>query len=180
MSRIGKQPIAVLDGVKVAINGRTITAEGPRGKLELEHRPEISLEYDDEKRLIHVKRATDDRIARALHGLTRSLVNNMVTGVKEGYEKRLEIVGVGYGGTVQGNQLQLRVGFANEIKKIIPQGLDVTCPDQNHVVIKGCDKQKVGQFAAEVRAVRKPEPYKGKGIRYDGEYVKIKPGKTAT
>jgi large subunit ribosomal protein L6 len=180
MSRIGKQPIIVLDGVKVAINGQTITAEGPRGKLELEHRSEVSLEYDDEKKLIHVKRATDDRIARALHGLTRSLVNNMVTGVKEGYEKRLEIVGVGYGGTVQGNQLQLRVGFANEIKKVIPQGLEVTCPDQNHVVIKGCDKQKVGQFAAEVRSVRKPEPYKGKGIRYDGEYVKIKPGKAAS
>lgn len=180
MSRIGKQPIAVLDGVKVAISGQTITAEGPKGKLELEHRSEISLEYDEEKKLIHVKRTRDDRVARALHGLTRSLVNNMVLGVKEGYEKRLEIVGVGYGGTVQGNQLQLRVGFANEIKKLIPQGLDVTCPDQNHVVIKGCDKQKVGQFAAEVRAVRKPEPYKGKGIRYDGEYVKIKPGKAAT
>ena len=180
MSRIGKQPIAILDGVKVAISGRTITAEGPQGKLELEHRPEITVEHDEEAKVLRVNRASDERTSRALHGLTRSLINNMVIGVKEGYEKRLEIVGVGYGGTVQGNKLNLRVGFANEINKIIPQGLDVTCPDQNHVVIKGCDKQKVGQFAAEVRAVRKPEPYKGKGIRYDGEYVKIKPGKAAT
>ena len=104
----------------------------------------------------------------------------MVTGVNEGYEKRLEIVGVGYLAAVQDDQLQLRVGFANEIKKVIPAGLNVTCPDQNHVVVQGCDKQQVGQFAAEVRAVRKPEPYKGKGVRYQGEHVKIKPGKAAT
>lgn len=179
MSRIGKQPVPVLDGVKVSIDGCTITTEGPQGKLQFEHRPEISLELDEENKQILVSRGSDERMSRALHGLTRSLINNMVLGVKEGYEKRLEIVGVGYGGTVQGTQLALRVGFANEIKKAIPSGLDVTCPDQNHVVIKGCDKQQVGQFAAEVRAVRKPEPYKGKGIRYDGEYVKIKPGKTA-
>jgi large subunit ribosomal protein L6 len=179
MSRIGKQPVPVLDGVKVSIDGRTITTEGPQGKLQFEHRPEISLEIDEENKQILVSRSNDERMSRALHGLTRSLIHNMVVGVKEGYEKRLEIVGVGYGGTVQENQLALRVGFANEIKKAIPTGLDVTCPDQNHVVIKGCDKQQVGQFAAEVRAVRKPEPYKGKGIRYDGEYVKIKPGKTA-
>ena len=179
MSRIGKQPIPVLDGVKVSINGCTVTTEGPQGKLQFEHRPEISVEVDEENKQVLVSRSNDERTSRALHGLTRSLINNMVIGVKEGYEKRLEIVGVGYGGNVQGNQLALRVGFANEIKKVIPTGLDVTCPDQNHVVIKGCDKQQVGQFAAEVRAVRKPEPYKGKGIRYDGEYVKIKPGKAA-
>jgi len=179
MSRIGKQPIPVLDGVKVSINGCTITTEGPQGKLQFEHRPELRVELDEENKQILVTRESDERTSRALHGLTRSLINNMVVGVKEGYEKRLEIVGVGYGGNVQGNQLALRVGFANEIKKTIPSGLDVTCPDQNHVVVKGCDKQQVGQFAAEVRAVRKPEPYKGKGIRYDGEYVKIKPGKAA-
>ena len=179
MSRIGKQPVPVLDGVKVSIDGSTITTEGPQGKLQFEHRPEISLEMDEENKHILVSRDNDERMSRALHGLTRSLIHNMVVGVKEGYEKRLEIVGVGYGGNVQGNQLALRVGFANEIKKAIPAGLDVTCPDQNHVIIKGCDKQQVGQFAAEVRAVRKPEPYKGKGIRYDGEYVKIKPGKAA-
>ena len=180
MSRIGKQPVPVLDGVKVSIDGSTITTEGPQGKLQFEHRPEISLELDEENKQILVTRGNDERMSRALHGLTRSLINNMVVGVKEGYEKRLEIVGVGYGGTVQGNELALRVGFANEIKKAIPSALDVTCPDQNHVVIKGCDKQKVGQFAAEVRAVRKPEPYKGKGVRVVGEYVRRKEGKKAT
>ena len=136
--------------------------------------------YDSESKEIVVSRSNDDRHSRAFHGLTRALLANMVYGVKEGYEKRLEIVGVGYVGQVQGDTLSLRVGLANELKKKIPVGLDVTCPDQNHVVVQGCDKQLVGQFAAEVRALRKPEPYKGKGIRYEGEYVKIKPGKAAT
>ena len=104
----------------------------------------------------------------------------MVIGVKEGYEKKLELQGVGYVASIQGNQLSLRVGFANELKQTIPAGLEVTCPDQTHIDVKGCDKQLVGQFAAEVRSLRKPEPYKGKGIRYVGEYVKIKPGKAAT
>ena len=104
----------------------------------------------------------------------------MVTGVKDGFEKKLEIVGVGYLAAIKGDELQLRVGYANEIHKQIPAGLTVTCPDQNHVVVQGCDKQLVGQFAAEVRSARPPEPYKGKGVRYDGEYVKIKPGKAAT
>ena len=104
----------------------------------------------------------------------------MVVGVTQGYEKKLEVVGVGYLAAIQGDTLSLRVGFANEIQKKVPSGLNVTCPDQNHIVVQGCDKQLVGQFAAEVRAVRKPEPYKGKGVRYDGEHVKIKPGKAAT
>ena len=127
-----------------------------------------------------VSREGDGREARAFHGLTRALIQNMVTGVGKKYEKKLQIVGVGYLAAVQGNELSLRVGFANEVKKKIPTGLDVTCPSQTLVVVQGCDKQLVGQFAAEVRAVRKPEPCKGKGIRYDGEYVKIKPGKAAT
>ena len=180
MSRIGKKPIPVLDGVKVQVNGCDISVEGPKGSLTWTCRPEIDVQLDDEGKSVVVARRGDDRPSRALHGLTRSLINNMIVGVKDGYEKRLEIVGVGYVGAVQGNVLQLRVGFANEIHKTIPEGLDVNCPDQNHVVVKGCDKQQVGQFAAEVRAVRKPEPYKGKGIRYQGEHVKIKPGKTAT
>jgi large subunit ribosomal protein L6 len=104
----------------------------------------------------------------------------MIIGVKNGYEKRLEIIGVGYLAAIQGSTLQLRVGYANEVQKRIPEGLQVTCPDQTHVVIRGCDKQQVGEFAAEVRSIRKPEPYKGKGVRYQGEYVKIKPGKSAT
>jgi large subunit ribosomal protein L6 len=128
---------------------------------------------------LKVSRSGDDKGSRAFHGLTRALVSNMILGVKEGYEKKLELQGVGYVCNIKGKTLSLRVGLANELKKEIPEGLDVTCPDQTHVDVKGCDKQKVGQFAAEVRALRKPEPYKGKGIRYVGEFVKIKPGKSA-
>jgi large subunit ribosomal protein L6 len=180
MSRIGNKPIEILDGVKVSVDGRQVSVEGPKGKLHWEHRPEVSVEVDADGKQVAVKRSRDDRASRALHGLTRSLINNMVFGVKEGYEKRLEIVGVGYVAAVQGKELQLRVGYANEVKKAIPDGLEVTCPDQTHVVVRGCDKQQVGEFAAEVRAIRKPEPYKGKGIRYEGEHIKLKPGKAAT
>ncbi|MBC8351761.1 MAG: 50S ribosomal protein L6 [Planctomycetes bacterium] len=180
MSRIGKKPVSIVDGVKVAIQDRVVTVEGPLGKLQYEHRPEIAIAVDEGAKELSVSRESDDREVRAYHGLTRSLINNMIIGVKDGYEKRLEIVGVGYVGSLQGDTLSLRVGFANEIKKKVPSGLDVSCPDQTHVVVKGCDKQMVGQFAAEVRACRKPEPYKGKGIRYQGEHVKIKPGKSAT
>ncbi len=180
MSRIGKKPVPVLDGVKVTIDGSTVTVEGPKGSLQYTHRPEVQVQLDDDAKQLAVVCVSDASEARAFHGLTRALLNNMVIGVKDCYEKRLEVVGVGYLAAVQGNELQLRVGFANEIRKTIPKNLDVTCPDQTHVVVRGCDKQQVGEFAAEVRAVRKPEPYKGKGIRYQGEYVKIKPGKTAT
>ena len=179
MSRIGKKPVEIPAGIQVAVSDRVVSVEGPQGKLQLEHRPEVSVQVDEESKQVIVTRIDDERESRAFHGLTRSLVQNMVTGVKEGYEKRLEIVGVGYLGQVSGDSLSLRVGFANEIQKKIPAGLDVSCPDQTHIVVKGCDKQQVGQFAAEVRAIRKPEPYKGKGIRYEGEQVKIKPGKAA-
>ena len=179
MSRIGKKPIPVLDGVQVKVDGRKVHVEGPKGKLEWEHRTELSVELSDDGKDVVVKRNNEDRASRAFHGLTRSLINNMIFGVKEGYEKRLEVVGVGYICSVNNGVLQLRVGLANELKKPIPQGLNVTCPDQTHIVVQGCDKQQVGQFAAEVRALRKPEPYKGKGIRYQGEAVKIKPGKAA-
>lgn len=180
MSRIGKKPIEIPAGVKVNIAGRTVNVEGPLGKLSYEHRSEVSASVSEDGKSVQVERNRDDAEGRKYHGLTRSLIQNMVIGVKDGYEKRLEVVGVGYVVSLQGDTLSLRVGFANEIKKKIPTGLDVSCPDQTHVVVKGCDKQKVGQFAAEVRAVRKPEPYKGKGVRYQGEHVKIKPGKTAT
>jgi large subunit ribosomal protein L6 len=180
MSRIGKKPVSIADGVKVAVQDRLITVEGPLGKLQYEHRPEVTVAVDEAAKQVSVGRESDEREVRAYHGLTRSLINNMILGVKTGYEKRLEIIGVGYVGSLQGDTLSLRVGYANEIKKKVPAGLKVTLPDQTHVVVKGCDKQMVGQFAAEVRAVRKPEPYKGKGIRYQGEYVKIKPGKSAT
>ena len=180
MSRIGKQPVVVPSGVKVAVTGNTIAVEGPKGKLDWTFRSEVSVAFDEAAKQIVVSRDTDGRQSRALHGLTRALIHNMVVGVSEGYEKRLEIVGVGYVGAVQHGQLELRVGFANEVKKPIPAGLDVSCPDTTHVVVKGTNKQQVGQFAAEVRAVRKPEPYKGKGIRYEGEVVRRKQGKAVT
>ena len=180
MSRIGNQPIPVLDGVKIAIDGRKVKVEGPKGKLEWEHRPEVSIKLDDEKKQLVVARANDERESRAFHGLTRAIVNNMIFGVKNGYEKRLEIIGVGYQAALKGKQINLRVGYANELVRDIPAGLTVTVPDATHIVIQGCDKQVVGQFAAELRSLRKPEPYKGKGVRYQGEYVKIKPGKAAT
>jgi large subunit ribosomal protein L6 len=180
MSRIGKQPVAVPSGVKIGLSGQEISVEGPLGKLSIELRPEIAAKYEEGTKQVIISRADDSRQARALHGLSRALVQNMVVGVTKGYEKKLEIVGVGYLAAIQKGVLQLRVGFANEIQKPIPAGLTVTCPDQTHVVIKGSDKQMVGQFAAEVRAVRKPEPYKGKGVRYDGEIVRRKAGKAMT
>lgn len=179
MSRIGKKPVAIPSGVKVNASDREITVEGKLGKLVWTHRPEVDVVVDDEANTVVVTRKSEEREYRALHGLTRALIQNMVVGVTEGYEKRLEIQGVGYLAAIQGDILQLRVGFANEIQKLIPAGLDVTCPDQTHIVIKGTDKQKVSQFAAEVRAVRKPEPYKGKGIHYEGEQIRRKAGKTA-
>jgi len=178
MSRIGKKPVKILDGVTVKVDGNTVNVEGPKGKLSFDARPEVAVSVDEGN--VVIERKSDTRDARAFHGLTRSLINNMVEGVKQGYEKKLEVVGVGYVAQIQGNVLSLRVGYANEIKKNIPSDLDVSCPDQTHINVSGCDKQKVGQFAAEVRAARTPEPYNGKGVRYLGEYVKIKPGKSAT
>ena len=177
MSRIGKKPVPIIDGVKVTVTDGLINVEGPKGKLSYQHRPEVVVEVADNE--VTVSRSRDDKNSRSFHGLTRALVNNMIIGVKEGYEKKLELQGVGYVCQIKGKELSLRVGLANELTKEIPAGLDVSCPDQTHIDVKGCDKQQVGQFAAEVRALRKPEPYKGKGIRYVGEHVKIKPGKSA-
>ena len=177
MSRIGKKPVQVPAGVKIQIADRTITVEGKLGKLQWEHRPEIAVAYDDQTKIITVSRHDDERQSRALHGLTRALLVNMIVGVTQGYEKRLEIQGVGYLAAVLGQVLQLRVGLANELQVPIPEGIKVGVPDQQHIVITGIDKQKVGHFAASVRAMRKPEPYKGKGIRYLGEPVRRKQGK---
>jgi len=179
MSRLGKKPIPVPEKVKVSIDGKTIHVDGPLGKLSYTANPEVTLEFNEEEKAVVVARKNDSRDAKAYHGLTRALVANMVVGVDQGYEKRLEVVGVGYLAAIAGDTLQLRVGYANEIHKKIPKDLDVKCPDQTHIVVKGIDKQRVGQFAAEVRASRKPEPYKGKGVRYQGEYIKLKPGKAA-
>jgi large subunit ribosomal protein L6 len=180
MSRIGKKPIPIPDGVQVKIEGNHVSIAGKLGKLERAFRPETPVALSKDGKLVVVSRINESRQVRAYHGLTRALIKGMIDGVTQGFEKKLEIVGVGYLAAVQGTCLQLRVGFANEVQKPIPQGLEVSCPDQTHIVVKGCDKQLVGQFAAEVRATRKPEAYKGKGIRYDGEYVKIKPVKAAT
>jgi large subunit ribosomal protein L6 len=177
MSRIGKKPVQVPAGVKVQIADHTVTVEGKLGTLQWEHHPAVSVAYDDQTKILTVARSDDERLSRALHGLTRALLANMIVGVTQGYEKRLEIQGVGYLAAVLGKILQLRVGLANELQVPIPEGVKVTVPDQQHIVIQGIDKQKVGHFAASVRALRKPEPYKGKGIRYLGEAVRRKQGK---
>jgi large subunit ribosomal protein L6 len=179
MSRIGNQPVAIPAGVKVSLSGRTVNVEGPKGKLSLTLKPQVKAELDEAGKRVVLRRKGDDRQSKALHGTSRALIQNMIQGVHAGFEKQLELVGVGYVCSIKGKNLALRVGFANEIEKPIPAGLDVTCPDQTHITVKGCDQQLVGQFAAEVRSVRKPEPYKGKGVRYAGEFVKIKPGKAA-
>jgi large subunit ribosomal protein L6 len=164
-------------GVKVAVDGRVVSVEGPKGKLQWEFRPEVKVDHDAAAKALTVSRGSDERLARALHGLTRAVLQNMMVGVTQGYEKRLELVGVGYIAAIQGQVLQLRVGLANEIQVPIPVGIKVACPDQQHIVIQGIDKQLVGEFAAATRARRKPEPYKGKGIRYLGEPVRRKQGK---
>lgn len=177
MSRVGRAPVAIPEKVDLSIADGRVSAKGSVGALQLDVHPLIEAAVAEDGKSVVVSRKNETRSARALHGLTRALIQNMVIGVSEGYEKRLEIVGVGYLAAVQGDKLQLRVGFANEIHLTIPQGLDVKCPDQTHVSVKGADKQMVGQFAAEVRSVRKPEPYKGKGIRYEGEQIRRKAGK---
>jgi large subunit ribosomal protein L6 len=180
MSRIGKAPVSIPKGVKASVSGRTLLVEGPLGKLQHALHPAVTVQLDAAGTTLTVSRDGDARIARSVHGLTRALAANMVEGVSKGFEKKLEIVGVGYLAAIQKNMLQLRVGFANELQVEIPAGLTVTCPDQTHITIKGIDKQLVGQFAAEVRSLRKPEPYKGKGIRYENEQVRRKAGKAVT
>jgi len=173
MSRIGKKPVPV-GKAKATIVGQKVTLEGAKGKLELNVHPKISVKLDNGN--LVVARPDDVRESKALHGLTRALLANMVQGVSEGYKKVLEVQGVGYKAEVKGKNLVVQVGFANPISKPIPPTVNVTV-DGLKIVVTGADKQAVGQFAAEVRSIRKPEPYKGKGIRYDGEQVKIKPGK---
>jgi large subunit ribosomal protein L6 len=178
MSRIGRKPVPVPANVKVSLADSTIAVEGPKGKLSYTFRSEMGVAYDEAANQIVVTRPDDERQNRALHGLTRSLIANMVTGVTTGYAKKLEIVGVGYQAQLKkANTVALQVGYANQVVLEAPAGVSVTVPDATHVVITGADKQAVGQFAAEVRMVRPPEPYKGKGIRYEGEVVRRKAGK---
>jgi len=178
MSRIGRKPVAVPANVKVAIANSTIQVEGPKGSLSYAHRPEVAIAHDSEKNELVVTRRDDERLSRALHGLTRALVANMVVGVSEGYTRKLEIVGVGFQAQLRkANTIALQVGFANQVVLEAPEGVTVTIPDPSHVVVTGADKQAVGQFAATIRKVRPPEPYKGKGIRYEGEVIRRKAGK---
>jgi large subunit ribosomal protein L6 len=177
MSRIGKQPIAIPDGVNVAVDPGRVTVNGPLGELTQNVPARIMIEKEDGQ--LVVKRPTERGDDRALHGLTRSLVANMVEGVTNGFEKRLEIQGVGYRASLRGTALELNVGYSHPVVIDAPAGITFEVPAQNEVVVKGIDKQQVGEIAAEVRDVRPPEPYKGKGIRYQGEYVRRKVGKRA-
>ena len=178
MSRIGRKPVVVPANVKVSVADSTVHVEGPSAKLQFRYHDGITVAYDEAKRELLVTRANDERENRALHGLTRSLVANMVEGVTTGYTKKLEIVGVGYQAQLKkANTVALQVGFANQVVLEAPPGVSVVVPDPTHITISGPDKQAVGQFAAVVRKVRPPEPYKGKGIRYEGETVRRKAGK---
>src|SRR6476660_3590547 len=177
MSRIGRQPIPVPTGVNIAIDPGRIMVNGPLGELTQAVPVRITVERQDDE--LVVTRPTDRGDDRALHGLTRSLVANMVEGVTNGFEKRLEIQGVGYRASLRGTALELNVGYSHPVVIDAPAGITFEVPVQTEVVVKGIDKQQVGEIAAEIRAVRKPEPYKGKGIRYRGEYVRRKVGKRA-
>ena len=178
MSRIGKQPIAIPGGVKVQVADGKIKVDGPKGKLEMKPHPAMKVQQDDKIKAIVVTRPDDDRMSRSLHGLTRSLIANMVEGVTKGYMKRLKIEGIGYQARMDKKNVVLTVGYANAIEMVPPDGVTVALTDPTTIVVTGADKQKVGQYAAEVRASRKPEPYKGKGIRYENEQVRRKEGKS--
>ena len=174
MSRIGKKPVPV-GKAKVTVKDHHVSVEGPKGKLEIDVHPSITVATQDGNLL--VTRPDDEKQSKALHGLTRALLANMIEGVTNGFKKTLEIQGVGYKAEQKGKNIVLSVGYANQITKAIPANVTVALEGANKIHITGADKQAVGQFAAELRQVRKPEPYKGKGIRYEGEQVKIKPGK---
>jgi large subunit ribosomal protein L6 len=177
MSRIGRKPIEIPAGVSVSLDPGRVMVNGPLGELTQRVSPRMKIEQTDG--VLQITRPTDRGDDRALHGLTRSLVANMVDGVTKGFEKRLEIQGVGYRAALRGQALELQVGFSHPVVVEPPAGITFEVPTQTEVLVKGIDKQQVGQTAAEVRAVRPPEPYKGKGIRYQGEYVRRKVGKRA-
>ncbi len=177
MSRIGKEPISVPSDVQVSIEGRSVGVTGPKGSLDLDLPGEINVRQEDGTVL--VERPNDDRKNKALHGLTRSLINNMVIGVSEGFKKELEIVGVGYRAAKSGDGLELQLGFSHPVKVKAPDGITFDVPEPTQIIVSGINKEIVGQVAADIRSYRKPEPYKGKGIRYAGEHVARKAGKAA-
>ena len=177
MSRIGKQPIPIPYGVEVQIEGSTVTVKGPKGSLTQSFNEDMTMTL--EEGVLQVARPSDERAHRSLHGLTRTLLANMVAGVSEGFHKNLEIVGVGYRAELKGSDIQLALGFSHTVLVKAPEGITFEVPAPTKITVRGIDKQRVGQVAAEIRSWRKPEPYKGKGVRYEGEHVRRKLGKTA-
>jgi large subunit ribosomal protein L6 len=178
MSRIGKQPIEIPNGVDVTVGeGNVVTVKGPRGELTQTMHANMTIVVDDGA--IRVERPDDLGFNRGLHGLTRSLVANMVEGVTKGYEKKLEIIGVGYRAAMKGKDIEVQAGYSHPVLVTVPEGIEFEVPAPTQIVVRGNDKQAVGEIAAKIRKIRKPEPYKGKGIRYEGEYVRKKAGKAA-
>lgn len=176
MSRVGKSPIPIPDSAKVEINGSMVKVVGPKGTLEREIHPDITAVVEDKS--VIVSRSSDLKKHRALHGLTRALINNMVEGTVKGYQKELKIIGVGYRAELKGKSLVLQLGYSHPIILVPPDGIEIeSLPKENKLIIRGIDKELVGQVAAKIRSFRKPEPYKGKGVRYVGEYVRSKAGK---
>jgi large subunit ribosomal protein L6 len=178
MSRIGKQPIEIPSGVEVSVvSGNVVTVKGPRGTLTQTLHPNMAISVQDGN--VRVERPDDLGFNRSLHGLTRTLVANMVEGVTKGYEKSLQIIGVGYRAAMKGKDLEVQAGYSHPVLVPVPDGIEFETPTPTQIVVRGNDKQAVGEIAAKIRKIRKPEPYKGKGIRYEGEYVRKKAGKAA-
>lgn len=178
MSRIGKAPVPVPAGVTVDVKSNNVAVKGPKGNLSINLRPEVKVKVEGNEAIVELSGAGGAREARAYHGLTRALINNMVVGVTQGFEKKLEIVGVGWNAKAQGKKVTLNIGFCHPVDVTMVEGVTVETPGPNQIVLSGPDRQAVGQMAAQIRAVRKPEPYKGKGIRYHDEVVRRKAGKS--
>ncbi|MEC1259894.1 50S ribosomal protein L6 [Bacillus swezeyi] len=177
MSRVGKKLLEIPSGVTVTLNDNTVTVKGPKGELTRTFHPDMKIKIEDN--VLTVERPSDNKEHRALHGTTRSIVGNMVEGVSKGFERGLELVGVGYRASKSGNKLVLNVGYSHPVEIVPENGIEIEVPSQTKIVVKGTDKERVGATAANIRAVRSPEPYKGKGIRYEGEMVRRKEGKSA-
>ena len=175
MSRIGKQPIAIPAGVEVKIDGNTVTVKGPKGELTRTFAPILTISQNEA--VLTVERPDDTRESKSLHGLTRTLLANMVEGVNTGFSKKLQMVGVGYRAALKGKDLEMQLGYSHPVLVECPEGIEFACPSQTEIVVSGISKEQVGQVAANIRKWRKPEPYKGKGIRYEGENVRRKAGK---
>ena len=175
MSRIGKNPVTLPDGVSVDIAGVVVTAKGKLGELSAQFTDDVEVTQADN--MVYVRPRNESREARKMWGTSQSIINNLVVGVSEGFTRKLEINGVGYRAQVQGKSLTLQLGFSHDVNYPIPEGIEIKCPDQTHIEISGANKQRVGQVAAEIRSYRPPEPYKGKGIKYDDEYILRKEGK---